>query len=273
MVGIYCYTNIANGMKYIGKSINIEKRLESHKYRFYLENDSGYNTPLHRAFREFGYESFDVEILQECTIDELEMLETQYMFSLNTFVPNGYNVYRSFAEIGFSKSKVPGICPKCGAPMFHTAKLCKDCYNNNREAMVDCIDEDIYMDLVDEILSTSYTRVAKNIGYKCSNSLKKMINKFGFPSKKYEMALYYKQKTGEDHPAIVLQKKKEAERQSNKKPDKRKRVAMYTMQGDYVKTYNSMAEAKKCGFPSGPISECCRGKRKSVKGYIFKYSE
>lgn len=54
----------------------------------------------------------------------------------------------------------------------------------------------------------------------------------------------------------------------------RKKVLQYTLDGDFVREWSSMSEAVECnGFNSGHISDCCLGKRKSHKGYIWKYRE
>lgn len=53
----------------------------------------------------------------------------------------------------------------------------------------------------------------------------------------------------------------------------RKCVYQYSMDGILIKKYNSLKEAgdeNNC-FPQN-ISQCCRGKRKSCKGYIWSYT-
>lgn len=48
-------------------------------------------------------------------------------------------------------------------------------------------------------------------------------------------------------------------------------VYQYTKNLDLVKAWNTTSEASKAGFPTSPVSECCRGIRKSYKGYIWSY--
>jgi group I intron endonuclease len=91
MVGIYKITNLVNGKTYIGQSFDINKRWVMHKSAAFNENNPGYNYPLYRAMRKYGYENFLFEILEECLIDELNDKEIFYIEKFNSRVPNGYN--------------------------------------------------------------------------------------------------------------------------------------------------------------------------------------
>jgi len=49
-------------------------------------------------------------------------------------------------------------------------------------------------------------------------------------------------------------------------------VEQYTIDGIYIKTFNSITEASKAtNGTTSNISKCCKGARKSVGGYIWKY--
>ena len=50
-----------------------------------------------------------------------------------------------------------------------------------------------------------------------------------------------------------------------------KQVAQYTLDGELNKVWNSAMEAERNGYNQGHISECCQGKRKTHKGFIWKY--
>lgn len=86
MIGIYCITNIKNGMRYVGQSRNIEKRFGEH-----LRDDIKLKTRLGEAIREYGPKNFALTILEECKIEELDEKERKWIKELNTF-PKEYNM-------------------------------------------------------------------------------------------------------------------------------------------------------------------------------------
>lgn len=84
MIGIYRITNIIDNKCYIGKSLNIEGRINDHK----INRRS--NKHLQNAIKKYGIENFTFEILEECTKDnysEREIYWIEYYDSMN----NGYN--------------------------------------------------------------------------------------------------------------------------------------------------------------------------------------
>ena len=53
-----------------------------------------------------------------------------------------------------------------------------------------------------------------------------------------------------------------------------KRVSQYTMNGEWLATYFNAETAEKIsGTTASNIHDCCKGKRKYSKGYIWKYEE
>lgn len=50
-----------------------------------------------------------------------------------------------------------------------------------------------------------------------------------------------------------------------------KPVHQFTLNGTYVRSYNSARETEEYGFNYKNVSQVCRGKRKSHKGFIFKF--
>ena len=79
---IYRFTNQINNKQYIGQSINPNnERYNSHKSSYKNENSCEYNSPLHRAFRKYGFENFTYEILVKdiSDIDILNQLEIYYI--------------------------------------------------------------------------------------------------------------------------------------------------------------------------------------------------
>ena len=58
-----------------------------------------------------------------------------------------------------------------------------------------------------------------------------------------------------------------------KKHQHSKPVLQYTLDGQFVKEWESLAEAHRNGFHRSHIIDCCRGKLKTHKGFIWKYKD
>jgi group I intron endonuclease len=90
-IGIYRILCLINGKGYIGQSHNLEKREESHFYK--LRKNKHHNRHLQRAFDKYGIDNFKFEILEECTLQELNAKEKYWMnFYDATSFDKGYNI-------------------------------------------------------------------------------------------------------------------------------------------------------------------------------------
>ena len=89
-IGVYKWTNKINNKIYIGQSINIEARKKAH-----LKSKKGKsNCILHKAFKKYGIENFEFEIIaQNIPIQFLNLWETFYIKVFNCVQPNGYNIH------------------------------------------------------------------------------------------------------------------------------------------------------------------------------------
>lgn len=87
--GIYKITNIKNQMCYIGQAKDMRKRLNEH-----LKKGLGIDTPqgnkLYQAMLEDGIDSFTLELLEECSEEELNNKERYYIELYNS-IDYGYN--------------------------------------------------------------------------------------------------------------------------------------------------------------------------------------
>lgn len=95
---IYMITNNINGMKYIGQA---PKYLGSNRSnwgylarwtRHKLESDKDEkHQRIKEAMREFGYDNFEVTLLCECNVSDMDYYESLYIEHYNALFPNGYN--------------------------------------------------------------------------------------------------------------------------------------------------------------------------------------
>lgn len=84
---IYKIKNIINGMTYVGQTINsLEKRW---KYHILPSSNCRY---LKSAFKKYGIHNFEFKLICICFDSDLNYFETKYIQTLNTIVPNGYNL-------------------------------------------------------------------------------------------------------------------------------------------------------------------------------------
>ena len=90
MVGIYKIENLLNHHCYIGQSRNIEKRWEAHKIAAFNSNQSSYDYPLYKAIRKYGLENFSFEVVETCSVEELNYKEIYWIGFYNSF-EEGYN--------------------------------------------------------------------------------------------------------------------------------------------------------------------------------------
>jgi group I intron endonuclease len=80
--GIYCIENNLNRKKYIGKSIDMERRFYYHKTS--LNKNSHFNKYLQNSWNKYGEENFTFYILEESDKEKINRLEIYYINLYNT---------------------------------------------------------------------------------------------------------------------------------------------------------------------------------------------
>ena len=86
---IYSLTNKVNGKRYVGQTTkSVEWRWSQHR-----KHVGSVHFPVYHALRKYGPEGFEVEVLASaCSVECLNYLETLFIATYNTLVPNGYNL-------------------------------------------------------------------------------------------------------------------------------------------------------------------------------------
>jgi len=97
-MGIYQITNLANGKFLIGKSTDLQGKLNSEKFQ--LKNNLPMNRELQNDFNDLGEEKFSFEILNRLLPKEkpdydyggdLQTLKEMWLEKLQPFAEKGYN--------------------------------------------------------------------------------------------------------------------------------------------------------------------------------------
>ena len=185
MVGVYKITNKINGKSYIGQSVDIKRRWAEHKARAFDPNNNCYDKPLYNSFRKHGIENFEFTVLEECSVDQINDLETFYIQQYNALVPNGYNL-----EAGAPDSKYYcsiALCKNCGITMskYTQNNLCRSCYSKSTR-LVERPNRD---ELKNLIRSTSFVALARKYGVS-DKAITKWCIAENLPCRKSEIKAY-----------------------------------------------------------------------------------
>ena len=114
--GIYQITNIENGKKYIGYSVNIRKRKINHLDK--LRKGIHANRFLQEDFNFFGETSFDFKILVESNDYSMESLFIEKHNTTDS--RNGYNIFKILPELLWEIQAIMFIKKQVDEDLFKT---------------------------------------------------------------------------------------------------------------------------------------------------------
>jgi group I intron endonuclease len=111
IVGVYRITNTANGMIYIGSSIDAVNRWRQHRKE--LRNGKHHNDKLKKAFKKYGEEAFVFEVVEVCSLETLREREQAWILeSFCTDRHTGYNLTDCVESPNRGKKMSPEACAK-----------------------------------------------------------------------------------------------------------------------------------------------------------------
>jgi group I intron endonuclease len=85
---IYLMLNKINGKRYVGQTIQGERRWTKHRSDSFVGSQSA----IHRAIRKYGWENFNVSVIWEGPADSLNEQESFFIREHNSLSPHGYNL-------------------------------------------------------------------------------------------------------------------------------------------------------------------------------------
>jgi group I intron endonuclease len=83
---IYCFYCISTGKKYIGQTVNLNRRIISHR----KDCRNGLDNKFYRAVKKYGWDNFIFGIVAECEREDLNEKEIFFINNYDTY-NNGYN--------------------------------------------------------------------------------------------------------------------------------------------------------------------------------------
>ena len=238
---VYRHTNNINGKQYVG----ITKRVPEKRWGY---NGARYgDQPLGRAIEKYGWDNFTHEILTTgLTKAQAEEEEKRLIKKLNTLVPNGYNLTTG-GNLGTEFSLET-------REKLKASRLGKKASQSTREK-ISAIHSG---KTVSEETRRKLSEARK--GLKESEEWKRHISD-GCKGKKWS----------ESQREKYLKNRVYAKGGDCKTA---KRVNQYTKDGTFVATYGSITEAQRAiESNSHKIASCCKGKVKTVGGYVWKYAD
>ena len=228
---IYGWYNNLTDMWYIGQTINPEARFKRHIDYAINKKD---NTKFHNALRKYGLDNFVYCVIEEnVLVDNLDMMEIDWIEEFDSFY-SGYNL-----TLGGDGSK-GFIMPDEQKKKISQSNKGKTPWNKGKH------------------------------GIFSEESRKRISNKF----KGKPLSEEHKKKISEANKGKTFSieaRKKMSESRKGNIPHNIRKVSQYDLNGNYIKTYNSIKEAKynsKCGN----IIAVCQGKRRQSGGFIWKYA-
>ena len=236
MIGIYKITSPSKRI-YIGQSQDIEFR-----WSFYLKMYCNKQTRLYNSLKKYGPENHIFEVIEECDINMLDKREIYWK-----------EIYKSYKD-GLN------CCLYDSSPMrdrIHSEETRKKISESRKGWKPDD--------------SRSLKISIKTKGLKRTDEQKKNMSdgSKGKPKPCGFGDIISKKKTGvklgpmsDEHKLKISQNRK----------FKGKKIIQYDLNHNYIRTWNSISEATNF-YKGGSISDACRNKIKTSKGFIWEYDD
>lgn len=285
---IYKLTNVKTGKSYIGQTVNLQKRLNMHKFYANHEGTKNEGQPIVKAIREYGFDSFKVEVLY--TSDDfldrkelrkhLDKMEKIYIKQFNT-IEDGYNISTGgTGGVGVPRSqKQLDSIRELNINRVWSEETKKLISENSKKMW----QREGYREMMSAKMSGSNNPMYgvrltgeknHNYGKHLSEETKRKLSIANKGHKGTPVSEEHKAKlralfTGV--PKTEEHRRKLSEAITGKEaPHKWKPVLQYSLEGEFIKEWKNIAEPQ-AFYKTKGISGSANGKRIVVAGYIWRY--
>lgn len=237
--GIYKIENIFSNKIYIGQAKDIRKRLREH-LESCIRQDKYENKPLISAWKKYGKDCLDFEIIEKCDISELDDKEIYWIAYYDSH-KNGYNM-TSGGQKGFSGKDWSD----------EDRKYFSDIRNPKAVLQID-FDGNVIKEYWSIAQASKLTGIDSRGIYSCCNrGISKTVGGYIWVYK-------------EDYDSFDL------EYHLNRK--QKKPIEQYDMEGNFIKLYDYGTQVEEDGFSCSKINSCCNHNAMSAYGYIWKFKD
>ena len=270
MIGyIYLIIDLTNWKKYVGQHHYHLEKLDS--------NYHGSGTIISKIYKKRPHTLKEVYLKTCYTQEELDEWEQYYIKFYNTLYPNGYNLEeggRGGVPCEETRRKMSEAMSGEKNPFYrrqHSEESKKKISNTHKGLLS----------------GEKHPMFGKHLSEETKRKIKDSL-------KGKHLSVEHKRKiseatSGEKNPFYRRQHSEESRRKMSSshkgkpaynkgipmgeevKKKLSKKVLQFTLDGELIREWPSVAECGRNGFCQGAVSECCQGKRKTYKGFLWMY--
>lgn len=288
---IYLRTNKINGKKYVGQTDNFKRR--NNEWNKLNKRYGGH--VINNARKKYGADGFSFEILRECPNEEMNYWEMYYIKQYNSKKPYGYNATdggdSTYERSEETRKKISEALKGKPNPKTAAARRGMKLSEEHKTKIGVASRGRKHSEETKEKIADAHR------GRKCPEETKAKIADTLRGRKRPDIAAILKGKPkpkvaaalkGRKRPAEAVAKSAAAHRGMKRSEETKKKIAdskrdkyntkcskavqALDKDGNVAYEFASTAEAQRHGFNSGCISQCCNGKLKSHKGFIWRYA-
>lgn len=270
--GIYKITNVETGKIYIGSTKCFEIRFREHIRN--LRNNRHHSRYLQNSYNKHGESSFIFSIIEYCPKDVLLERELYYLNTLLKANENNHNFYM----LGYNVCRIPNS--KLGTKMSNAQKRKLSSIKkgkrpehlHTKEALLARKGLQIGKPKKKEsIMKRQKTRMERG-GYFFSEETRLKMSKAQSGDKHYNWG---KKRSEETKEKIRLkktgQKHSEETKEKMRNSHAKNAIIQFSLDGVFIKEWSGAPEvAKHFNCSRQVIYSCCSGKKKQIKGFIWR---